>query len=129
MPSGDALRVWFPEMVEALTSAWSAATDWNELADLCSRLTELRDRIRSSRGMEPPLMTCPTCGSVSRAVLKDVSISSALFALRKAEVLSDAEFERLDRDWKKHRATQGLDAFGRKKPGAARGTSDSAACC
>lgn len=70
-------------------------------------------------------MKCPRCGSVSRAVLKDVTISSALFALHKAEVLSVAEHQRLDGDWKKHRAKHGLDAFGRKKGGA----STSPACC
>jgi hypothetical protein len=28
MASGDAQRVWFPEMIEELTSAWSASTTW-----------------------------------------------------------------------------------------------------
>ena len=130
MPSGDALRVWFPEMLEILTAAWSPSTAWDELADLCSRLTELRNSLRHSRGLAAPLMKCPTCGCVSRAVLKDVSVSAALFALRKAGVLSDADFQRLDHEWKKHRAAQGLDAFGKKKaPAAPRTRRNSAGCC
>ena len=130
MPSGDTLRVWFPEMLEILTAAWSPSTAWDELADLCSRLTELRNSLRHSRGLAGPLMKCPTCGCVSRAVLKDVSVSSALFALRTARVLSDADFLRLDHEWKKHRAAQGLDAFGRKKaPAAPRTSRNSAGCC
>jgi hypothetical protein len=43
-----------------------------------------------------------------------VSVRSALFALRKVGTLSEADFQRLDRDWKKHRAARGLDALGKK---------------
>jgi hypothetical protein len=114
MPSGDAQRVWFPEMIEALKAAWSPTTTWAELADLCGSLTELRKRIRQSRGIQAPLTRCPRCGSVSRGDISGVSVRSALFALKKCDVLSEADFKRLDRDWNKHRAAHGLDAYGRK---------------
>jgi hypothetical protein len=130
VPSGDALRVWFPEMLEVLTAEWSPSTTWDELADVCSRLTELRNSLRHSRGIQAPLMSCPKCGSVSRAVLRDVSVNSALFALRKAGALPDADFRRLEHEWKKHRAAQGLDAFGKKRSApATSASSHSAGCC
>ncbi len=114
MPSGDAQRVWFPEMLEALTAAWSPSTTWDDLVDLCGRLTVLRKDLRHSRGIQAPLTKCPKCGSVSRGDIKGVSVRSALFALRKVGVVSDSDFQHLDRDWKKHRAARGLNELGKK---------------
>jgi hypothetical protein len=117
-------------MVDILTAAWSPSTTWQELADLCGRLTELRKSIRRSRGIEAPLTRCPRCGSVSRGDIPGVSIRSALFALKKSGVLSEADFKGLDLDWKKHRVAHGLDAHGRK-PHASPATTSGARppCC
>lgn len=129
MPSGDAQRVWFPEMLEVLTAEWSPSTTWDELVDLCGRLTDLRTDLRQSRGIQAPLTRCPKCGGVSRGDIKGVSVRSALFALRKVGTLSEADFRRLDRDWKKHRAARGLDALGRKiDASSATTTSDPSGC-
>ncbi len=114
MPPGDAQRMWFPEMLEALTAAWSPSTTWQELADLCSRMTEQRKTLRQSRGILAPLMRCPKCGTAARADDGDISIRSALFALKKSGTVTDADFKRLDADWKKHRAAHCLDPYGRK---------------
>jgi hypothetical protein len=100
-------------MLAVLRAAWSTSTTWDGLVDLCRRLTDLRTSLRQSRGIQAPLVKCSKCGSVSRADIKGVSIRSALFALRKLGAISDADFQRLDRDWKKHRATRGLDALGK----------------
>ncbi len=113
MAPGDAQRVWFPEMLEVLTAAWSPSTTWDELIELCGRITDLRTELRQSRGIQAPLMKCPKCGSASRSDIKGVSIRSALFALRKVGAISDSDFQRLDCDWKKHRAARGLDALGK----------------
>jgi len=117
-------------MIEVLATAWSSSTTWEELADLCSRLTELRKDLRQSRGIQAPLTRCSRCGSVSRGDITGVSIRSALFALRKAGILSDAEFKRLDLDWKKHRAARGLDALGKKHDASPATTAnDPSGCC
>ncbi len=130
VPAGDAQRVWFPEMLEVLTAAWSPATTWDELVELCARLTALRTDLREARGILPPLMTCPKCGSVSREDIKGVSIRSALFALRKAGRISDSDVQRLDREWKKHRAARGLDALGNKNDASSAATPrDPSGCC
>lgn len=130
MPAGDAQRVWFPEMLEVLIASWSPSTTWDELVELCGRLTELRTDLRQSRGIQAPLTKCSKCGGVSRGDIKGVSVRSALFALRKADVLSDTDFERLDHDWKRHRAVRGLDALGKKNhASSAATTSDPSGCC
>lgn len=65
MPSGDAQRVWFPEVLEELKTAWSSSMTWGELADFCERMTEKRRAIREARGILPPRTRCPRCGAVS----------------------------------------------------------------
>ena len=82
MTSGDAQRVWFPEMLDELERTWSASVSWEELADFRHRMTEKRKDIRESRGIEPPLTRCPRCGAVSRCDVSGISIRSALFALK-----------------------------------------------
>jgi len=54
MPSGDAQRVWFPEMLEVLKTAWSSSMSWDELADFCERMTEMRRKMREERGIQSP---------------------------------------------------------------------------
>jgi hypothetical protein len=115
MPAGDAQRVWFPEMLEELKTAWSNSMPWDELADFCARMTELRKRIRAQRGVRPPKTRCSECGKVSRSDISGVSIRSALFALRNNGVIADDEFRELDKSWMKHKKN-GLDGYGRKPP-------------
>ncbi len=112
MPSGDAQRAWFPEMLEALRDAWSPSMTWEELAAFCGRMTALRNSIRPSRQIQAPLTRCPRCGRVAPGNPSGVSIRSALFALKKIGVLAEADFKRIDRDWLKYRAAQGLDQYG-----------------
>lgn len=112
MPPGDAQRVWFPAMLEALRSTWSSSMGWDEAIAFCARMTELRREIRQARGLRPPHMRCSHCGSEARSDIKGVSVRSALFALRKEGIVSEAERRELDRSWKRYRAEHGLDHLG-----------------
>jgi len=116
MPSGDAQRVWFPEMIEELKREWSRTMPWDEVAELCARMTERRRAIRQERKIQPPKMRCNDCGGVMlpQADVSGISIRSTLFALKKSGVITDIELEDLDKSWAKHRKKNGLDAFGRK---------------
>lgn len=116
MPAGDAQRVWFPAMLSELHRARAANMSWEDLAALCARVTEMRTEIRRSRGILPPLTRCPACGHASRSDIAGVSVRSALFALASEGLVTDAEFRRRDRDWKKHRASLRLDPYGRTAP-------------
>ncbi len=114
MPSGDAQRAWFPEMLEELKTSWSRTLFWEELADFCALMTERRSHIRRERGIRPPQARCPKCGKVPRADIAGVSIRSALFALRNNGIITDDEFKRLDKSWMKHKQRNDLDAYGRR---------------
>jgi hypothetical protein len=114
MPAGDAQRAWFPEMLEELKRFWNPDVAWDEFVDFCARMTALRREIRQARGIKPPMTTCRKCGATGRSDLPDVSPRSALFALRKVGAISDEEMKNLDREWKKYRKTNALDAYGKK---------------
>lgn len=115
MPSGDAQRIWFPEMIEDLKTKWTPSTTWEEFVDLCRFLTEKRKRIRHARGILPPRMQCPSCGEITSSDIQGVSIRSALFTLKKIEMVSEAVFKDFDRDWKNFQRKNNLDAYGNKK--------------
>lgn len=112
MASGDAQRAWFPEMLEDLRSQWSSDMSWDEIAAFCRCMTEKRQTIRESRGIKPPRRSCRKCGG--RMGLPPISIRSALFALRKTGAVDEAAFKKLDREWKRHRKANGLDAYGNR---------------
>jgi hypothetical protein len=114
MSAGDAQRVWFPEMLAELKRTWSRAMTWEQLADLCQRMTARHRSIRQERRIKPPRMRCPQCGRVSSSDIAGISIRSALLALRNSGVVTEAEFRELDKSWKRHRAAHGLDSYGRK---------------
>ena len=114
MAAGDAQRVWFPEMLEEFRSTWSRAMTWEELADFCARMTEKRKEIRRMRDIQPPRTRCPKCGQLSKSDISSVSVRSALFALKKIGVVSDAELKELDKSWARHRGEHDLDPYGRK---------------
>ena len=99
MPSGDAQRVWIPERLEELKTSWSETMSWDELADFCARMTEIRMQIREGPGIQPPKTRCPRCGKVSRSDISGVSIRSALFALGNSDIVTDDELKKLDKRW------------------------------
>lgn len=129
MASGDAQRVWLPEMIEDLKGTWTSSMTWEELADFCYRMTEKRKRIRESRGIQPPRTRCPRCGSVSRADIKGISIRSALFVLRKNGIVIETEYKKLDRSWMRHKAEHHLDPYGREIVGPSDGDDEPVPCC
>ena len=103
MPAGDAQRVWFPEMLEELKASWSKTMSWDDLADFCARMSEKRKQIRRERGIQPTMMWCPKCGKRTSSSVSNVSIRSALFALKKDGRLDEADFKQLDKSWMKHK--------------------------
>ena len=115
MSSGDAQRASFPEMLNELKRFWNPDVSWDQLAEICSRMTVLRKEIRQSRGIKPPMMPCRECGASGRSELPDISIRSALFALRKIGSISDEKMKELDREWKQYRNNNAMDAYGKSE--------------
>lgn len=115
MPRGDAQRVWFPLMLKELEQFWTPDVSWEAMIAFCRRMTSFRAQIRKAKGIQSPMMYCDSCKEIHRTEIEDVSPRSALFALHKRRVVSDAELESLDRDWAKYRKQNQLDAYGNPK--------------
>jgi hypothetical protein len=114
MPSGDAQRVWFPEMLEALKKQWHKGLSWEEVGVLCDQMQEMRDQIRQNRNIKPVRMFCKKCGKYSLTTPGRISMRSLLFALKKVEIVTEDKLKELDKSWKKYRKTQNLDPYGKK---------------
>jgi hypothetical protein len=114
MASGDAQRAWFPEMLSILRQRWHPTISWEEVGRICDDMQRLRKEIRERKNIRPVRIYCKECGQYSEVVPPRISIRSLLFALRKANIVTDAEFKALDKNWKKYRKENSLDLFGRK---------------
>ena len=97
-------------MLADLKAKWSSDMTWGELAAFCHDMTEKRQRIRGDRSIKPIRKACHECGG--SMVPPPISIRSALFALRKINVIDEPEFKKLDREWSKYRKANNLDAYG-----------------
>ncbi len=51
MPSGDAQRTWFPEMIAVLRREWDSSMGFTELIALRDRLDAMLQAIRSTRNI------------------------------------------------------------------------------
>ncbi len=113
MPTGDAQRAWFPEMLEDLKSYWSTDWSWKGFSVFCEAMTEKRQKIKEACGIKPSRMHCEGCGS--QMVLPPISIRSALFALRKIGAIDDNDFKKHEKEWAKYRKANSLDSYGNIK--------------
>ncbi len=128
MPAGDAQRAWFPEMLSELRRFWDNEPDWREVVEFCEIMTSLRSSIRNQRGIRGPMMTCRNCGQKHAMTLPPISPRSLLFALQKTEIITDDELKQLDKEWKRFRKNENLDALGHTNTGSAEDTSRASTC-
>lgn len=113
MAAGDAQRAWFPEMMAELKNIWNPQMPWEECADICKKMTVLRESIWKSRNIKPVRAWCQNCKEYHESRPPEISIRSMLFALRKLNVIDDKELKELDKAWKKYRKASNLDAYGK----------------
>ena len=81
MPSGDAQRTWFPEMIEMLRTEYDATLSIPEFVAFTDRLDGILQRIRAGRHIVPPMFWCPCCGKRVRSAKPRVSVRAAILAL------------------------------------------------
>src|SRR5882724_1238663 len=88
MPSGDAQRTWFPEMVVRLQSKWHEGVSMPTLISLRDELDGMLQRIRTGRNIQTPIITCRKCGSTGRAAEPHVSVRALILALGRFGIAS-----------------------------------------
>lgn len=113
MPSGDAQRTWFPEMIAVLRRDWDSSMSLTELIALRDQLDAMLQTLRSTRNILTPMFRCPKCGNYGRARPPRVSVRAMLLALSRFEIASAEEVKMIERSWKKYRRDLRLDLYGR----------------
>jgi len=121
MPSGDAQRTWFPEMVVWLRSRWHEGVSMPTLISLRDELDGMLQRIRTGRNIQTPIITCRRCGTTGRAVEPHVSVRALILALSRFGIASKDQTRALQKAWAEYRKQHRLDIEG-KVPSPVPGT-------
>ena len=117
MPSGEALKVWFPEMIDAIKFQWHQGMSWDEIIQLCRSMETKWKEIRKERNIKPAKMRCPKCGEKDMVQVELISVRLLFYALKNNDIISAKTFEDFDKRWKKYMKQNNLDGYGRlKKP-------------
>ena len=74
-----------------------------------------RMEVMLKKGVRGAKIRCRGCGNEERQNKIEVSVRSALFALLKANVISDAELKAQDKEWKSYARKNGLNMYGKQK--------------
>ena len=112
MPSGDAQRTWFPEMIAHLRSNWSVGLPMPVLIELRHELDGMLHRIRNSRNIKTPVITCPKCGKRGHAAEPEVSVRATILALARFGITSREQARALEKNWMHYRVENQLNIHG-----------------
>lgn len=113
MPSGDAQKTWFPEMVTWLRSSWHEGMSMPALISLRDELDEMLQCIRAGRNIRTPIITCRKCGMTGPAAPPHVSVRALILALSRFEIASKDKTRVLEKEWATYRKNGRLTAAGK----------------
>ena len=117
MPSGDAQRTWFPEMLARLRSEWRAGISMPALIDLRDELDGMLHRIRTDRKIRTPIITCRHCGTTGPAADPHVSVRAMILALARFQITSKDQARALEKEWAAYRKQHRLNIEGKVSAG------------
>ena len=113
MPSGERSQIWYPSVVDVMRREWRPALSWDQLIELRDKLQLELDRHQKLHGIVRATFRCPDCGAVGSGAQPSISVRAMLIALRRFDIESDEQSIARERAWKRHRAKQHLDIYGR----------------
>lgn len=117
MPSGDAQRTWFPEMIGRLRAEWHQGMSIPALIGLRDELDGTLHRVRVDRKIQTPIITCRKCGKTGHAAEPHVSVRALILALARFEIASRDQTRALEREWAAYRKEHQLDIEGKTSVG------------
>ena len=117
MPSGDAQRTWFPEMIVRLRAEWHTGMSMPALIGLRDGLDGALQRIRAGRNIQTPIITCSKCGLTGPAAEPRVSVRALILALARFEIASKDQTRALEKEWAAYRKQYQLDVEGKATAG------------
>jgi hypothetical protein len=113
MASGDAHRVWFPEMVEHLRSHWHQGMSLDAIVELRDDLDAMLHRIRSERGIRSAVFKCSRCGYVGEGADLHVSVRAMILSLGRFDIATAEQTHALEKAWGAKRKDSKLDLYGK----------------
>ena len=113
MPSGDAQRTWFPQMIVRLRSAWHEGVSMPTLISLRDELDGMLQRIRTGRNIQTPIVTCRRCGTTGPAAEPHVSVRALILAVARFGIASKGQTRALEKAWAEYRKQHRLDIAGK----------------
>jgi hypothetical protein len=113
MPSGDAQRIWFPEMIVRLRSEWHERVSMPALINLRHELDGMLQRIRTDRNIQTPIITCRRCGTTGPAAEPHVSVRALILAVARFGIASKDQTHALEKAWAEYRKQHQLDIKGK----------------
>jgi len=119
MASGDAQRVWFPELIAMVQQAGEPAMSMDTLLRLRDRLNTTLQTIRRTRQILPAMMWCPHCQARHRAAPPSVSVRATILALGRYTHATAAEVQALEKQWNRYRKQHQLDRDGQPEDAGA----------
>ena len=114
MASGDAQKVWFPELIAMVQQAGDAAMSMEALLRLRDRLNTTLQTIRHTRQILPAMMWCPHCQAHHRAAPPRVSVRAMLLALGRFAAMATTDVQALEKRWNRYRRQHQLDRYGQQ---------------
>jgi hypothetical protein len=117
MPSGDAQRTWFPEMIVRLRAEWHAGMSMQALIGLRDELDGALQRIRAGRNIQTPIITCSKCGLTGPTAEPHVSVRALILALARLEIASKDQTRVLEKEWAAYRKQHQLAVEGKATAG------------
>jgi hypothetical protein len=118
MASGDAQKVWFPELIAIVRQAGDTALSIDALLCLRDQLDTTLQMIRQSRQILPALMWCPHCQARHRAAPPRVSVRATILALGRYTRATASEVQALEKQWNRYRRQHQLDRHGQPEDAA-----------
>ena len=112
MASGDAQKVWFPELIAIVRQAGDTALSIDALLCLRDRLDTTLQTIWQTRQILPALMWCPHCQARHRAAPPRVSVRATVLALGRYTRATASEVQALEKQWNSYRRQHQLDRHG-----------------
>jgi hypothetical protein len=114
MASGDAQRIWFPEMIERLRSQWHEGISFEAMIALRDEADSLLRRIRAEEQIASPFIRCRECGYAGRGAEPRVSVRSMILAAGRFGIVPAEQAHTAEKAWAAHRKQNGLDLYGGK---------------
>jgi hypothetical protein len=107
-------------MIEMLRSQWNESVTFTKLIELSASLDEMFQQHRPVGPRLPPGSRCPKCGRIVKSEnfgRHRISVRATILTLGRFGIATPALTKKIEKEWEKYRAQNGLDLYGRPSTG------------